>query len=542
MAARKTSRDVSSRVRDPGFTPSLRDVPALVALLDAEDEGLARDAERALVRLGPTLVPAAHEVARGAAEVARARLVRAVGSIAAKGEDPAAVAWLLRELDSGEGRAARYAANALGKLRLRARDAEAALVAAWDRAKSVELRRAIADALGKVGTSDAARALAAHESQDPELARRIGRARLRVDRSALRAEASTIDGDVAPRRPTAVVFRCRAGLESILAGELDGAFGQSPARSTLGASWSPRPSEEGRVLAVLRGPLGRAREPRVALSFALVLAEQPGEDADAIAASIASEESRRVLRAFTKGPIRYRLAFEDGGHRRALVLKVAHAVRALDPELVNDPTDSPWTALVRARDGRVTIELEPRALPDTRFDYRVADVPAASHPTIAAALALVGGAKDDDVVWDPFVGSALELIERARLGPCAAIHGTDIDEGALEAARANLARAGVEGVRLTNADATMFAPRGVTLAITNPPMGRRVARGELSPLVDRFLHNVAAALVPGGRLVWLSPMPERTRARLEQAGFTIDVARKVDMGGFSAELQRASKR
>ncbi len=165
-------------------------MPALVALLEAEDEGLARDAERALVRLGPTLVPAAHELARGAAEVARARLVRAVGSIATKGEDAAAVAWLLRELDSGEGRAARYAANALGKLRLRARDAEAALVAAWDRAKSVELRRAIADALGKVGTSDAARALAAHESQDPELARRIGRARLRVDRSALRAEAS----------------------------------------------------------------------------------------------------------------------------------------------------------------------------------------------------------------------------------------------------------------------------------------------------------------------------------------------------------------
>jgi len=31
------------------------------------------------------------------------------------------------------------------------------------------------------------------------------------------------------------------------------------------------------VMAVLRGPLGRAREPRVALSFALVLAEQLDE-------------------------------------------------------------------------------------------------------------------------------------------------------------------------------------------------------------------------------------------------------------------------
>jgi hypothetical protein len=73
-------------------------------------------------------------------------------------------------------------------------------------------------------------------------------------------------------------------------------------------------------------------------------------------------------------------------------------------------------------------------------------------------------------------------------------------------------------------------------------MGRRVARGELAPLMDRFIHSVAGALVPGGRLVWLSPMPERTRARLEAEGFTIDLARSVDMGGFHAELQRATKR
>ena len=168
-------------------------------------------------------------------------------------------------------------------------------------------------------------------------------------------------------------------------------------------------------------------------------------------------------------------------------------------------------------------------------------MPAASHPTIAAALARIAGTRDDDVVWDPFVGSGLELIERARLGPYPALHGTDVDETALEAARANFARAGLEGVHLAHADATMQAPRGVTLAITNPPMGRRVARGELAPLLDRFLHNVARALAPGGRLVWLSPMPERTRGRLEEEGLTIDVARPVDMGGFRAELQRATK-
>ncbi len=529
MAARKASRDVSARVRDPGFTPSVRDLPALVVLLGDPDETQALAAERALVRLGATLVPLAREAAMGADDAGRARLVRAVGTIAAKDEDDVAVAWLVDELKVGEGKAARYAANALGKMRGHAREAETALVAAWEAATSIELRRAIADALGKVGTSDAAKALASHASDDPELARRMGRAKLRVDRSAVRAEASSIDGDAVARGPCAVVFRCRAGLESTLVGE-------------LGEEWSPRADEEGRVRAVLRGPLSRASVPRVAMSFALPLAERQGTDAAAIAASIASDESFRILRAFTRGPIRFRLAFEDGGHHRALVWKVAAAVAALRPEIVNDPTDSPWTALVRERDGRVAVELEPRALDDTRFDYRVADVPAASHPTIAAALALVGGARADDVVWDPFVGSALELIERARLGPYASLHGSDVDEHALESARANLARAGVNDVSLSLADATIFAPRGVTLAITNPPMGRRVARGELAPLVDRFLHNVASALVPGGRLVWLSPMPERSRARLKDAGLTIDVARQVDMGGFRAELQRATKR
>jgi 23S rRNA G2445 N2-methylase RlmL len=189
----------------------------------------------------------------------------------------------------------------------------------------------------------------------------------------------------------------------------------------------------------------------------------------------------------------------------------------------------------------VEIELVPR-FPDPRFTYRQADVPAASHPTIAAALARVAGVRPDDVVWDPFVGSALELIERARLGPYAALHGTDIDEGALEAARANLARAGIEAVQLVHADSTAKRPRDVTLVLTNPPMGRRVARGELAPLMDRFVVSAREALVRGGRLVWLSPMPDRTRARLEAEGFTVDLARAVDMGGFSAELQRATLR
>jgi 23S rRNA G2445 N2-methylase RlmL len=546
MAASKARRDVLDWVREPGFTPSVRDVPALVALLDshADDEELVRDVERALVRVGPTVVPIVREEASRASPAVRARLVRVAGAfVGAEPEDAVAVGWLVEELAAADGRAgkaARYAATALGKVRGDARVAEEALLAAWTAEGPIELRRVLADALGKVGTDKAAAALRGCTTDDPELKRLVGRALLRVDRTLARTEESVIDAEASIDRPLPMVFRCRAGLESILVEE-------------LGKKRSPRAVEEGRVEAVLRGPLSSAFTVRTALSFALLLGPESGKDEATLASDLlASEAAWRVFRTFTRGAIRFRLAFESGGHRRGLVHRVAERLRTLRPEVMNDPTGSAWEALVREHrelakgDMRtVAIELEPRALTDERFAYRVSDVPAASHPTIAAALARVAEARADDVVWDPFVGSGLELIERARLGPYASLHGTDIDARALEAARANLARAGLDGVHLAHADSTASpdaAPRGATLVVTNPPMGRRVARGELAPLMDRFVHTVAGALAPGGRLVWLSPMPERTRGRLESEGFTIDFARPVDMGGFHAELQRATKR
>src|SRR5262249_60017045 len=110
-------------------------------------------------------------------------------------------------------------------------------------------------------------------------------------------------------------------------------------------------------------------------------------------------------------PLRFRLAFRAGGKRRAAVWRVAEEVSRRAPELVNDPTASPWTAEVLEAPGLVRIELVPE-IADPRFAYRAGDVPAASHPTIAAALVRVAGARHDDVVWDPFVGSGTELCER----------------------------------------------------------------------------------------------------------------------------------
>ena len=52
-----------------------------------------------------------------------------------------------------------------------------------------------------------------------------------------------------------------------------------------------------------------------------------------------------LLRAWTHGPIRWRLGMVEG-HQRALVWKVAQQVTETAPDLVNDPTATTWDVLV----------------------------------------------------------------------------------------------------------------------------------------------------------------------------------------------------
>src|SRR5262249_54450255 len=161
---------------------------------------------------------------------------------------------------------------------------------------------------------------------------------------------------------------------------------------------------------------------------------------------------------------------------------------------------------------RLAVELWPRGLPDPRFAYRVAHVPASSHPTLAAALARVAGARVDDVVWDAFVGAATELIERARLGPVRALYGTDVDEAALARAPAPArarARPTPPPPRPPPAPQTpppppSAPPRRPPFTPPTPPMGRRVLdRHRTGELYRAFLAHAASLLPRGGRLTWI---------------------------------------
>jgi hypothetical protein len=493
----------------------------------ASDES-SRDAERAIARIGPAAVTELLERFAAAPSADKACFVRTLGRFVA---EPAVRAALLDVLSDPDPRIRRRAATALGHSR--GEDVERALLDAWTRDLDPIVHRRIADSLGKVGTSTSLATLReAIRSPDPELGRIAQRALTMVERTESRQARGAIDPTRSPPRPVRVQIDVRRGLEKILADELR-------AIAELGELRIQAPQH---IVAELRGPLESLFAARTMLSFAFPLPPEPknhGEGIeDAIGRALGGPVARDVLATWTSGPVRYRLRWADERHRRAATWNAARAISRIHPDLVNDPTASVWEFRIFESSDLVEVALSPRALCDPRFAWRRAHVPAASHPTMAAALARIAGSRDDDVVWDPFVGSAGELIERARLGPVRTLLGGDTDARALSAARMNLEAAGFHA-RLEQVDALDWRPDDVTLVMTNPPMGRRASRTSgLADMLDRFVSHAATVLVTGGRLVWIAPWPARSRAVAAQRGLTLDWASEVDMGGFDAEIQR----
>lgn len=533
MTTRRTADfDIEQALEDPGFTPRVRDVKTL---LDCVAQGGARAelAERALLRVGPSVGAAAIERARTAEPAERARLTRLVGraTTLSGGEDLAR--FLFERLDDADERTRRAAATALGKAR--PEGAEAALVGALDREAAVSVRSAMVEALGKVGGEEA---LSALDRLEPSVAssRAGSKAKLIVARTLARAKPGSLEASREPRAPTPVTLRCRRGLENLLVAELP---------KDLKGKITDGPGGL-RVDATLEGPMESLFEARTMLSFGFPLPELDAGDEDIcgpVADAITQPDVISFLHHFTEGPVRYRIELAGGGKRRSTVWKIATEVAQrcrAEERMINDPTDSLWEVVLHEGDGKLRIELCPK-LSDPRFTYRRGDVAGASHPTIAAALAQIGGVRPDDVVWDPFVGSGTELCERAIAGPFSLLIGSDAAPTVLPVARQNLTAAGVrpQQMALLRGDATTLAPPGrPTLIITNPPLGRRLQRTtDLAPMLDRFLENAAVRLAPHGRLVWISPFPSRSEVVARRSGLDLSLSQDVDMGGFTARLQ-----
>jgi precorrin-6B methylase 2 len=287
--------------------------------------------------------------------------------------------------------------------------------------------------------------------------------------------------------------------------------------------------------------LGALFGARSVLDFGLEVPLPDGADpATRVIEALMRPDVGAAISAWTDGPPRFRLAWAGGGKRRSLVMRIAQRLRARGSALVNDSREVAWTFEVDLSRGHIVCR--PRA--DPRFTYRLADVPAASHPTVAAALAWVADPQAGDTVWDPFCGSGTELVECAHRSEGLHLRGTDLSADAIAIARRNVEAAHIDAASLVLArgDACRDLPPevegGVDVILCNPPLGRRIAReGGLSPLLRAFVDHGAPQLRPGGRIVMLSAQPSVTADAARRSGLHPHDHTEIDMGGFSVALQ-----
>ena len=513
------------------FVPAARDLAWLVAVLSGEDDKRARAAARARSRVKELAVPELARAFEKSQAPLRARIVRFLGQALDADE---ARTFLIRALVDRDPKAKRLAVQGLG--RIGGSQVESALRRLHDSDDAPGLRKAIVEAIGRIGGDDSAQWLASLPRADDESEKVRSRALLMLERGPARRAGTSLDAHVEIDEPAALVVWCRAGVEDVLTEELQACESLIEVRR----------ASIGTVVATLVGPLAPILEVRSALAFGFRIPpvdRRIGEPLEkTMARAVTGGDALRIFATYTLGVVRYRIELVRAGKQRSLVWSVAAEVARTAPNLINDPNEAPWELRLDSDDARVFLTIVPRALEDERFDYRDEAVPAASHPTVAVALARIANPRNYDSIWDPFCGGGTELIECARLAPRAKLFGSDLDPKAIATARANAAKAGLSGLELRVGDALDLVPPEVTLIVSNPPMGRRVGEGtETHDLAERFVVRAARILAPGGRLVWLSPNATRTRLAAERMGLAVELERPVDLGGFDVTLQVLAK-
>jgi 23S rRNA G2445 N2-methylase RlmL len=461
-----------------------------------------------------------------------AGLVRAVGVVFSESgphlQRNEVAAWLRSLLKDPDEKIRRYAMAALPKIGADSAD-EAALIELLQKANSPEReKKYLSRALDKIGgkaTLELAEELPAQTA-------------LKVKASVARLESPSeirLNEAVDAFWGLQIHLRCRRGLEGFVQQEIE----SSPQARRLFELKNLRP---GLIDITPQSPfhLTDLLSLRCFATLAFVLGTISKPDAPEIASIITAAPVRDLVQKLTQGAMRYRLEFPSLGHQRGLVRDIANRAYALCPDILNDARSAPWAVEVHPHGRHFTVELRPRLSPDPRFSYRRLDVPAASHPPLAACMARLAENSGRDVVWDPFCGSGLELIERGLLGGVVKLLGSDQSAAAIDISKSNLAASGIR------VEADFFhgdfrnagiAPNSISQIISNPPMGRRVPIPNLAGLIGDLFQTAARVLQPGGVLVFANPLS----ARPSEPCLKLDIRQRIDLGGFDVHLERYIK-
>ncbi|MCX6920645.1 MAG: methyltransferase domain-containing protein [Verrucomicrobia bacterium] len=470
-------------------------------------------------------------------------LVRAVGVVFSTSRNPemkaAVKAWMIGLLQDPSEKIRRYATAAIPKLG----GDEASEQKLLDILQTTEVEREkkkVASALEKIGGAATLKVVA----QSGE--KLVNEQKLRASVARQENAGSVKMETVLPKQPGLKLhLRCRMGLENIVANEVreaEAQRGKFRVVEVRGCCVVIEPKE-----AFTLAELYKLRCFDTA-SFVLGLVRNPESVValEGLAKLVAAPLTEKLMSVLTDGALRYRLSMLAEGNHDVAVEKVTTLAYQLNPKLLNDAREAPWSIDVLFNEISASVELRPKISPNPRLYYRTDVINAASHPPLAACLARLAGRMPHEIVWDPFCGSALELAEVALMGGVDQVIGTDIDPEALAIGQKNFAAAKIAGTK-----AAFYAcdfrdvakipelDRGkVSLVISNPPLGRRVRVPNMHGLFADLFRLSSEVLRPGGRLVFVNPL------RLESTDPTLRLETRfaVDLGGYECRVEVYRKR
>lgn len=508
-----------------------QDLGLAIELLGDPEPRVQRLVGEALIRTGPAAIPSVAGSLTSPNRSARRAASFVLGELLRHSSDQAATQALRKALADEDPKVRKNAAVALGKI------ADAGAVEALAQQLLAEpmnyVRPSIILALGQLGGSAAHTVLAGYTAQTNDDLRAL---QLALEHSG-DTEISAVNSDLPISAP--IDLLCRYGAEPLLIQEL----------SQADISYVKK--GPGFVRIPWHGSLAglfRFRCFNTPAFPVLDLPNDPAHSPHSAAKAFASSPALKLIAQLTerKRPeaIRYRVTFEppprSGVSGRGWIDDFKSGLEPLAPHLVNSPGRYSWELLVRYEHNQWYLGIRPTAYHDPRFAYRVADVPAALNPAVAAAMARLIPHTDNDIVVDPFCGSGTPLVERARYAPYRLLVGIDRDAQALESAKQNTLAAGVEQIKLLKGDAyqlqsvlTKHSISAVDAIITNPPYGVRIGSpDQIERLYPAFMAQAAAVLRPGGLLVMLAKNGKLAHAAAQQHGFATDRQFRIDTGGI----------
>ena len=328
-----------------------------------------------------------------------------------------------------------------------------------------------------------------------------------------------------------IELHCAPGQEGLLCDAIKRSVGERPSVVQNGA------------VRVRLQELIDLQQIRTWREWLVCVGERPidADSVDRVGLDLLADGLALVSEIYREDPLtRYRLEIrgKSVSHRqRKRRIKVwSEGLKARAPAYVNSPSHYEVETRILLAKTKVGVFLKLTEEADSRFGYRVQDVPASMHPAVAAGVVAHSRPVSKGRVLDPFCGCGTLLFERAQCSTAAGhLVGSDISGSAIDAARTNLRQFEDLPLRFRRGDVGSVTHDGpFDELISNLPYGIRTGSHQkniasYAALFDRL----SEWLKPEARLTLVTQEIEMmTRLFRDRRDVHLDDVARVDVSGL----------